>query len=49
VVGDRIRLERQQLGEEAIEVVRPKLNRVPKLNYHKSEEVGLEVLIGVRQ
>jgi hypothetical protein len=41
--------ERRQLGEKALEVVLAKLDGVPELNYHEGEEVGLEVLQGVRQ
>jgi hypothetical protein len=41
--------ERRQLGEKALEVVLAKLNGVPELEYHEGEEVGLEVLQGVRQ
>lgn len=41
--------ERRQLGEKALEVVLAKLDGVPKLNYHEGEEVGLEVLQGIRQ
>ena len=41
---DRLRVEGQRLGEESLEVVRPKLNRVLELNYHEREEVGQEFL-----
>jgi hypothetical protein len=36
--------EWRQLSEKALEVVRPKLDGVPELNYHEGQEVGLEVL-----